>query len=151
MTYKVTKITNIDRIEEIIEKAPICRLGLVDDDEPYIIPVCFGYERGALYFHGNLKGRKAELIKKNNKVCFEVDIDVKLEKSKDPCDWLMKGKSVVGIGRASILEDDQEKRYALRLIMRHYSEGNFDFLESALASVLVVRIDISSLTGKEIV
>jgi nitroimidazol reductase NimA-like FMN-containing flavoprotein (pyridoxamine 5'-phosphate oxidase superfamily) len=151
MTCKVIKITNIDRIEELIEKAPICRLGLVDDDEPYIIPVCFGYERGALYFHGNSKGRKAELIKKNNKVCFEMDIDVKLEKSEDPCDWVMKGKSVVGIGRATILEDDQEKRHALRLIMWHYSEGNFNFLESALISVLVVRIDISSITGKEIV
>jgi len=151
MTYKVTKITDIDRIEEVIERASICRLGLVDDDEPYIIPICFGYERGALYFHGNIKGRKVELIKKNNRVCFEVDIDVQLEKSEDPCDWVMKGKSVVGIGRATILEDDQEKLYALRLIMRHYSEGDFDFLESALASVLVVRIDISSITGKEIV
>jgi len=80
-----------------------------------------------------------------------MDIDVKLEKSEDPCDWVMKGKSVVGIGRATILEDDQEKRHALRLIMWHYSEGNFNFLESALISVLVVRIDISSITGKEIV
>jgi nitroimidazol reductase NimA-like FMN-containing flavoprotein (pyridoxamine 5'-phosphate oxidase superfamily) len=151
MTYKVTKLTDIDRIEEVIERASVCRLGLVDDDEPYIIPVCFAYERGALYFHGNIKGRKVELIKKNNRVCFEVDIDVQLEKSEDPCDWVMKGKSVVGIGRATILEDDQEKLYALRLIMRHYSEGDFDFLESALASVLVVRIDISSITGKEIV
>jgi hypothetical protein len=151
MTYKVRKITDIDRIEEVIEKAPICRLGLVDDDEPYIIPVCFGYERGTLYFHGNLKGRKVELIKKNNKVCFEMDIDVKLGKSEDPCDWVMKGKSVVGIGRATILEDDQEELYALRLIMRHYSEGDFDFSKSALASVLVVRIDISSIAGKEIV
>ena len=80
-----------------------------------------------------------------------MDIDVKLGKSEDPCDWVMKGKSVVGIGRATILEDDQEELYALRLIMRHYSEGDFDFSKSALASVLVVRIDISSIAGKEIV
>jgi len=145
------KITDIDEIEGIIKKALICRLGLVDNDEPYIIPVCFGYERGALYFHGSLKGRKVELIKKNNKVCFEMDIDAELEKSEDPCKWTMKGKSVVGVGRASILEDDGEKSHALRLIMGHYSEGDFSFPKPALDSVSVVRVDISSITGKKIV
>ena len=148
---EVMKITDIDEIEGIIKKALICRLGLVDNDEPYIIPVCFGYERGALYFHGSLKGRKVELIKKNNKVCFEMDIDAELEKSEDPCKWTMKGKSVVGVGRASILEDDGEKSHALRLIMGHYSEGDFSFPKPALDSVSVVRVDISSITGKKIV
>jgi len=148
---EVMKITDIDEIEGIIKKALICRLGLVDNDEPYIIPVCFGYERGALYFHGSLKGRKVELIKKNNKVCFEMDIDAELEKSEDPCKWVMKGKSVVGVGRASILEDDGEKSHALRLIMGHYSEGEFSFPKPALDSVSVVRVDISSITGKKIV
>ena len=148
---EVMKITDIDEIEGIIKKALICRLGLVDNDEPYIIPVCFGYERGALYFHGSLKGRKVELIKKNNKICFEMDIDAELEKSEDPCKWTMKGKSVVGVGRASILEDDGEKSHALRLIMGHYSEGDFSFPKPALDSVSVVRVDISSITGKKIV
>jgi len=148
---EVMKITDIDEIEGIIKKALICRLGLVDNDEPYIIPVCFGYERGALYFHGSLKGRKVELIKKNNKVCFEMDIDAELEKSEDPCKWAMKGKSVVGVGRASILEDDGEKSHALRLIMEHYSEGDFSLPKPALDSVSVVRVDISNITGKKIV
>jgi len=145
------KITDIDEIEGIIKKALICRLGLVDNDEPYVIPVCLGYERGALYFHGSLKGRKVELIKKNNKICFEMDIDAELEKSEDPCKWAMKGKSVVGVGRASILEDDGEKSHALRLIMGHYSKGDFSFPKPALDSVSVVRVDISSITGKKIV
>ena len=148
---EVIKITDIDEIEGIIKKALICRLGLVDNDEPYVIPVCFGYERGALYFHGSLKGRKVELIKKNNKICFEMDIDAELEKSEDPCKWAIKGKSVVGVGRASILEDDGEKSHALRLIMEHYSEGDFSFPKPALDSVSVVRVDISSITGKKIV
>ena len=141
------KITDID---EIIKKALICRIGLVDNDEPYVVPVCFGYERGTLYFHGSLKGRKVELIKKNNKICFEMDIDAELEKSEDPCDWTMKGKSVVGVGRANILENNEEKSHALRLIMGHYSEGDFSFPKSALDSVLVVRVDIGSITGKKV-
>ena len=154
MPYKITKITDIGEIEGIIEKALICRLGLVDNDEPYVIPMNFGYERGALYFHGSPKGRKIELIKKNNKACFEMDIDVeldKLERPDNPCGWIMKGKSVVGVGTVSILEGNEEKTHALRLITGHCSEGDFSFPESKLDSTSVVRVDISRITGKKIV
>ncbi len=150
MAYEIKMINDIGKIEETIAKAPICRIGLVDGDEPYVIPVCFGYERGALYFHGSLKGRKVEILKTNNRVCFEIDVDIALEKAEDPCDWVMKGKSVIGSGRASILEDERDKIHALNVIMKHYSKGNFKFSESALASVLVVKIEILSITEKSI-
>jgi nitroimidazol reductase NimA-like FMN-containing flavoprotein (pyridoxamine 5'-phosphate oxidase superfamily) len=148
---EVIKITDIGEIEEIIEKALVCRLGLVDGDEPYVIPVFFGYERSALYFHGGLAGLKVELIKRNNKACFEIDIDAELVKSETPCKWAMKGKSVVGIGRTTILEGDEEKSRTLRLTMRHYGEGEFSFPKPMLDSVIVIKIEIDRLTGKKIV
>jgi nitroimidazol reductase NimA-like FMN-containing flavoprotein (pyridoxamine 5'-phosphate oxidase superfamily) len=147
---EIMKTTDIEEIEGIIKKALICRLGLVDSDEPYVIPVCFGYERGALYFHGSLKGRKVELLEKNNKVCFEMDIDAQLERAEDPCSWAIKGKSAVGRGRATTLKDDEEKTHALRVIMGQYGKGDFSFPKSKLDSTLVVRIDIDALSGKKI-
>ena len=81
------KITGINEIEEIINKAGVCHLGLVDGDEPYVVPFSFGYERGALYFHGNMKGRKIELIRKNNRVCFEMETDVEVKEAEQACDW----------------------------------------------------------------
>jgi len=65
---EIMKITDIDEMEGIIKEATCCRIGLVDNDEPYVVPVCFGYERDALYFHGALAGRKVDLIKKNNNI-----------------------------------------------------------------------------------
>ena len=149
MRRKEKEITDIKEIEEIIKKADCCRIGLVDNDEPYIVPVNFGYERNALYFHGALEGRKVELIRKNNRVCFEIDTDIEVVKSESPCDWTMKYRSVIGVGRAHILEDDEEKLHGLRLIRRHYTEGDLSIPKSKLDSVLVVRIDITSLTGKK--
>ena len=144
------KITDIAEIGRIIKKATRCRIGLVDNDEPYVVPVSFGYERNALYFHGALKGRKVELIKRNNKICFEIDTDVEVVKEgENPCDWTMKYRSVIGVGRAYILESDEEKAHGLRLIMRQYAEGDFSFPEEKLDSVLVVRVDITSITGKQ--
>jgi len=146
---KDKEITDIDKIEKIIKKAICCRIGLVDNDEPYIVPVCFGYERNALYFHGAPEGRKINLIKKNNKVCFEIDTDVEVVKGEKPCQWTMKYRSVIGAGKAYILESDEEKAHGLKLIMKQYTEGDFSFTKSELDSVLVGRIDIENITGKK--
>jgi len=61
----------------------------------------------------------------------------------------MKYRSVIGVGRAYILESDQEKSRGLRLIMRQYTGGDFSFPESTLDRTLVVRVDIRSITGKQ--
>jgi len=140
----------MDEIERIIKKAICCRIALVDDDEPYIVPICFGYEKNNLYFHGALEGRKVALIKKNNKICFEIDIDVEVVEASNPCDWSMKYRSIIGVGRAYILENDEEKSHGLNLIMKQYTEGDVSFPKSVLNSVLVVRVDIKSLSGRQI-
>lgn len=150
MRRKDKEITDINEIERIINKAICCRIGLVDNDEPYMVPVCFGYERNALYFHGASEGRKVELIKKNNKICFEIDTDVAVVKAEEPCNWSMKYRSVVGVGRAYILENDKEKSYGLKLIMRQYTEGDYTFPKATLDKIIVVRVDIESITGKKL-
>jgi len=144
------KITDINEIEGIIGKAGVCHLGLVDGDEPYVVPVSFGYERGALYFHGNLKGRKIELIKKNNRVCFEMETDVSVKEAEQACDWGIKYLSVIGVGRAYILENDEQKSHALNLITERYTGSVLSFQKSEMDKTLVVKIDIESMTGKQL-
>lgn len=144
------KITDIKEIEEIINRAIVCHIGLVDGDEPYVVPVCFGYERNVLYFHGNLKGRKVELIKKNNRVCFEMEVDLELKKSEEACDWAMKYMSVIGVGRAYILGNDEQKFHALNLITRRYAGDELSFPKSKMDNTLVVKVDIESMTGKQL-
>ena len=145
------KITDIEEIEGIINKATVCHLGLVDGDEPYVVPVCFGYERNVLYFHGNLKGRKVELIKKNSKICFEMEIDVEVKRAEEACDWGIKYMSVIGVGRAYILEKEDEKSHALDLITKKYAGNALSFPKSEMDKTLVMRVDIESITGKQLV
>ena len=149
MRRKDQEITDIDEIEGVIKKAISCRIGLADDDAPYIVPVCFGYKRNALYFHGALEGQKVELIKKNNNICFEIETDVEVVKAKKPCDWTMKYRSVIGVGRAHFLEGDEEKSHGLGVIVRHYTEGDFTFPKETLDKITVVRVDIESITGRK--
>ena len=48
----------------------VCRIGLADGSEPYIIPVCFGYLTGTIYLHSSLSGKKIAIIEKNPKMLF---------------------------------------------------------------------------------
>ncbi|MFC1912221.1 pyridoxamine 5'-phosphate oxidase family protein [Chloroflexota bacterium] len=148
MRRKDKEIADPAVIEAILEKATVCRLGLVDRDESYIVPVNFGYENNVLYFHSALKGYKVELIKKNNKVCFEIETDVEIEKT-DKTNCSVKYRSVIGRGRIYIIENKEEKIHGLKSIMQQCAAGEYSFSKDRLNTVLVARIDVDSLTGKQ--
>lgn len=102
-----------------------------------------------MYFHAALEGRKIEIIKRNNCVCFEFDIHAEIVESQEACDWGMRYKSVMGFGKAVILDDIEEKRKALEIIMRQYSDRSFLFPENSVARTAVIRVAIERLTGKQ--
>jgi nitroimidazol reductase NimA-like FMN-containing flavoprotein (pyridoxamine 5'-phosphate oxidase superfamily) len=117
MRRKEREITEVGAMEEIIRSAQVCRLAMSVDDQPYVVPLCFGYSDGCLYFHCAREGMKLDMVRKNERVCFECDVDHDLVMSESPCEWGMKGRSVVGFGRASLIEAPEAKREALDVIM----------------------------------
>ena len=149
MRRKEKEITEESAIEAIIKKSLVCRLALSDDNSPYIVPLCFGYRDRVLYFHGSLKGKKVDIIKKNQKVCFEFDINTEIVKAEDACHWSMKYQSVICFGKAILLEDVEEKRKALNIIMSQYSDRSFQFNDALLKKMAVIKVEIESMTGKQ--
>ncbi|MBM4449003.1 MAG: pyridoxamine 5'-phosphate oxidase family protein [Chloroflexi bacterium] len=149
MRRKEREITEPAEIEQIIKQARVCRVGLVDGSEPYVVPVCFGYEKNAFYFHCAPEGRKLELIKKNNRVCVEIDTDIEVIRAEEPCGWSAKYRSVIGVGRAHILKDEEAKIRGLTAIMRQFGEKGPDMEFPKADRTTVVRIDIEHITGKK--
>jgi len=148
MRRKEQEITDRATIESIIARSTVCRLALSEDDRPYIVPLCFGYEDNALYFHTAREGKKIDILKKNNRVCFEVDCDHELVTNETACKWSMKYRSVVGFGKASLVNDLEAKRKALDSIMRHYGGRPSDYSATAMDKMLVIKVEIESMTGK---
>lgn len=148
MRRKEKEITEKSGIEEVICRAVVCRLGLSDDNIPYIVPLCFGYKDHSLYLHSALKGLKIDILRKNPNVCFEFDADIEVKEAQNPCEWGMKFQSVIGFGKALFIEEPEEKKKALDIIMRHYSDKSFQFPDKAVNGIAVIRIDISSMSGK---
>ena len=149
MRRKEKEITELSAIEDIITKSLVCRLALSDDNSPYIVPLCFGYRDRVLYFHGSLKGKKIDIIRKNQKVCFEFDINTETVKAEDACHWSMQYRSVIGFGKAVFLEDLDEKRKAFNIIMSQYSDRTFQFNDDTLKGMVVIKVEIESMTGKQ--
>jgi uncharacterized protein len=143
------EIKDPEEINEIMQKASYCHLGFVDGDEPYVIAMNYGYKDNSLYFHAAGEGRKLEIIKKNNKVCFEIGTDIETITAEKSCGWSMKYRTVVGTGRAYILEGDEAKLDGLRIFTGHYSRGEFGVPKGTLDKTAVIRVDIKTITGKK--
>jgi nitroimidazol reductase NimA-like FMN-containing flavoprotein (pyridoxamine 5'-phosphate oxidase superfamily) len=149
MRRKDKEITSKAEIEGIIRRSLVCRLALADENRPYIVPLCFGYKDNSLYFHSAVQGKKIDIIKKNNRVCFEFDVDYKVIKADKACEWGMQYKSVVGFGQASFLEDSESKRQALDIIMKQYSGESSAYPEAKLKHTVIIKVDIEHMTGKQ--
>lgn len=136
-------------IESILERATICRVAFSHDNLPYIVPLNFGYADNCLYFHSAPEGKKIEIIKQNSNVCFEVDVDVELVEGGKACDWTVRYRSVVGFGKAFLVDDPKEKRRALDIIVGHYSDKSYEYPDEEINNVAVVKVEIESMTGKQ--
>ena len=153
MRRKDRQIKDINEIESIISSSDVCRVAFADNNTPYIVTMNFGYSGGdhpCLYFHCATEGRKMDMIKKNNYVCFEMDTDHRLYKGIKGCDWGMKYSSIVGYGNISVTAEMEEKRKGLNYIMKHYagsSDFSYDTIE--LEKMVVLRLDIREMTGKK--
>ncbi|MBW2618458.1 MAG: pyridoxamine 5'-phosphate oxidase family protein [Deltaproteobacteria bacterium] len=151
MRLKEREITDRTAIEEIIKRAKVCRLGLCDGGKPYIIPMNFGYKYGCFFLHSAKAGRKLELLAANDRVCIEIDLDIKPLPNDKPCDWGFAYKSVVAKGRAKFLSDPNEKLSGLKVIVTQQTgkgEG-WELTDDDAAQVEVFRVDVEELTGKQ--
>ncbi|MFH1081040.1 MAG: pyridoxamine 5'-phosphate oxidase family protein [Pseudomonadota bacterium] len=143
------EITDRAEIDSIIRRSQVCRLGLSDGGQPYVVPLCFGYDGKDLYFHCAKEGRKLDVLRKNNRVCLEFDIVEGLVEAGQGCDWGIRYQSVIGFGSARLIEDAEEKKSALNLLMAQYSIRTFSFPEATLSRTAVVKVVIETLTGKQ--
>ena len=137
-------------MEAILQKALVMHLAMCRGEQPYLVPVNFAYADGRIYFHTGHKGMKMDFMAANDRVCFEVDTEVKLLPAEGPCDWSVRYESVVGFGRARKVEDQAERLKGLRLIMEHYNgPGEYEFPAPNLARTAVVCIEVDEMTGRK--
>ena len=120
-----------------------------DGGYPYAVPLSYVYADGAIIFHSAVQGHKVDAIRRDSRCSFCVieQDDIK------PAEFTTYFRSVIAFGRISILETTDEKVQALRLLGRRYSPGDKPGLQheidKSLDHVLLLRLDIEHLSGKQ--
>jgi len=136
-------------IKALMEEALVCRIGFCDDGTPYVVPMNFGLGENCLFLHCATEGRKLDILRRNDRVCFEMDFLREIKQGTKSCGWGARYESVIGFGRAILVDDPAEKRFALDRIMDHYgAQGPHHYPDDVLAMTTVIRIEIESLGGK---
>ena len=153
MRRKDREVTNIDEILQIIERAKILHLGLFDSEYPYVLPLHYGYEytEGSLifYLHSAKEGHKLDLIKNNPNVCIEMECDVNLVSGGEvPCKYGAAFASVIGRGRAEVIDNVQEKIKGLSLLMKNQTGQEFTINDQMASTVEVIKVIVDEFTAK---
>ena len=152
LTRREQEITDINEIIRILDESKIAHIGLVDGDEPYVVPMNYGYvmENGKLtiYLHGAKRGRKLDLIRANPKVFFEAECDLVPFEGDVACRYGIAYSSIMGKGTAEIIEDVEEKKLALSVLMKTQTGKDFEFEDKMTTIVSIIKINVSQYTAK---
>lgn len=152
MRRKDREITDTKEIEAIIAHADTIRIAMHDEEYPYMVALNFGEEKindhYVFYCHSALEGKKIDLLKKNNKVFFEMDIDHQVILYDERMSCTMGYSSVMGKADVFFLEDHYEKMHALRVLMRHFHDESFPFKEEMVDHTCVFKLEVKELTAK---
>jgi len=154
MRRKDREVHDREEILAILQKADVCRLAMSDNNIPYIVTLNFGLKVGgdSLYFHCASVGKKLDILRKNNLVCFQADIEHEFFLHTIACGCSMKYKSVVGMGRIHFVREVSEKIEGLRAITKHYTDmKSSGFINELVEKTTVLRLDIEEITGKSLV
>lgn len=147
------RITDPAMICAVLDKCRTLHLGLVEDGRAYIVPLNYGWTeengRYTLYAHSAAEGRKIDLIRGGADVGFEMETGVEYFDAETACGWGNRYESIIGEGRATLLETPEEKRQALAAIMAHYSaRRDYTFEDAMVNLVQVIQIDVTALSCK---
>lgn len=155
MRRKEREITDFEEIIKILDESNFLTLAMINETEPYSVPVNFGYKldddrkRIQIFIHGATEGTKLNCIKNCPRVSFSAVSYSEIGENKEPCAWTDFYRSVCGKGNASILEDADEKKEGLICILKKYGyKGPSVFPAIMIKKISMIRIDVDDLTGK---
>lgn len=143
-------------IDDILARAMVGHLGLVDDAGTYVVPFSFAVrrdgERVTVYIHGAGHGRKVDAIRArpDARICFQTEVYHSVADLDGRATGLSQWyESVIGFGTARVVDDPDEALDGLRAIVAKYFPEYADGVDpEALEHVTMLALDLDDMTGK---
>lgn len=127
---------------EVIKAGKIGRLGCIDQNEPYVVPINYVLDEGSIYSH-SLPGRKIDAMRAHPRVCLQVDqID-------DECRW----RSAIAFGNFEEVHLPNQRRAVLTKLLSRFPKltpvESMIVQDAAAPDSIVFRIVVDQVTGVE--
>jgi nitroimidazol reductase NimA-like FMN-containing flavoprotein (pyridoxamine 5'-phosphate oxidase superfamily) len=137
---RMTRVLSEREAWDIINAGKLGRLGCVNDDEPYVVPINYVAIDGQIYSH-SLLGRKIQTMRDHTRVCLQVD------RIRDDFHW----QSAIAFGNYEEIKNDSERRTILRRLLEGFPK--LTPVESELTRdaepppIIVFRLRIDRVSG----
>jgi uncharacterized protein len=141
-----------ETVYRILDEGFLCHVGFAADGQPFVIPTSYGRDGSNLYIHGSAASRTLRQMKAGVPVCVTVTLLDGLVLARSVFNHSMNYRSVVILGKATLVDDPQEKLTALRVLSEHIIPGRWDDArqpnERELKATSVLRVPIEEFSAK---
>jgi len=141
-----------ETVYRILDEGFLCHIGFTVDGQPFVIPTSYGRKDANLYIHGSAASRMLRQMKEGIPVCITVTLLDGLVLARSVFNHSMNYRSVVVLGKATLVDDPEEKLVALRVLSEHILLGRWDDSrqpnERELKATSVLRVPIEEYSAK---
>ena len=147
------KVTDLCEIKKVLEAGGVIHVGMIDGNKPYVVPMHYGYEvvdgSVTLYLHSAKEGRKVDVIRANPDVFVVIETPFEIITSDGaPCAYSTAYFSFMADGKATFVENIEEKVKALSLLMKTQTGHRFEITPQMANGVEIIRIGTYNLSAK---
>jgi uncharacterized protein len=141
-----------ETVYRILDEGFLCHVGFAVDGQPFVIPTSYGRKDANLYIHGSAASRMLRQMKEGLSVCITVTLLDGLVLARSVFNHSMNYRSVVILGKATLVDDPIQKLEALRILSEHILPGRWDDArqpnERELKQTSVLRLPIEEFSAK---
>jgi len=141
-----------DTIYKILDEGFVCHVGFTVEGQPYVIPTMFARVGDAIYFHGSAASRMLRGVSGGLAVCVTVTLIDGLVLARSVFNHSMNYRSVVALGKATLVEEAEEKIAALRAFTEKILPGRWNDArqpnEKELKATSILRLPLSEVSAK---
>lgn len=141
-----------EQVDEILDAALVCHLGFTLEQQTYVIPTLSARLGDELYIHGSAASRALAAMSSGLRVCATVTLIDGLVLARSAFNHSVNYRSVVILGQARPVDDEQEKARALRLFTERIVPGRSEHVRGPSAKELratrVLRMSLGECSAK---
>jgi len=145
-------VYDLETVYRILDEGFLCHVGFAVDNQPFVIPTSYGRKGASLYIHGSAASRMLRQMKDGVAVCVTVTLLDGLVLARSIFNHSMNYRSVIILGKATLVDEPGEKLAALRVLSEHILPDRWDDVrqpnERELKATSVLHVPIEEYSAK---